>query len=125
FIPGETLLDALTVAALSGIKVKLLVPEQSDSKMVDLAARSYYENLMRAGVEVYLYQKGFVHAKTMVVDASLSVIGTANMDHRSFDLNFEVNSIIYDETIGRQLAKVFHKDLLEAQRIDLEQWQHR
>jgi len=125
FIPGETLLDALTVAALSGIKVKLLVPSQSDSKMVDLAARSYYENLMRAGVEIYLYQKGFVHAKTMVVDASLSVIGTANMDYRSFDLNFEVNSIIYDEGVGKQMAKVFQQDLLEAERIDLEQWQRR
>jgi cardiolipin synthase len=125
FIPGETLLDALTVAALSGVKVKLLVPEQSDSKMVDLAARSYYENLMRAGVEIYRYQKGFVHAKTMVADATLSVIGTANMDHRSFDLNFEVNSLIYDERVGKQLTKVFYQDLLEAERIDLEQWQQR
>jgi cardiolipin synthase len=125
FIPGETLLDALTVAALSGIKVKLLVPDQSDSNMVDLAARSYYENLMRAGVEIYLYKKGFVHAKTMVADGSLAVVGTANMDHRSFDLNFEVNSIIYDAQIGRKLTKVFYQDLLYAERIDLAEWQQR
>ncbi len=125
FIPGETLLDALTVAALSGVKVKLLVPDKSDSKMVDFAARSYYENLMRAGVEIYLYKKGFVHAKTLVADATLSVIGTANMDHRSFDLNFEVNSIIYDAAFGKQLTKVFYEDLLDAERINLEEWQKR
>lgn len=125
FIPGETLLDALTVASLSGIKVKLLVPGKSDSRMVDLAARSYYENLMRAGVEIYEYTKGFVHAKTLVADGSLSVIGTANMDHRSFDLNFEVNSVVYDAEIGSRLTKVFYNDLLDAERIDLAEWQQR
>jgi cardiolipin synthase len=125
FIPGETLLDALTIAATSGIKVKLLVPGQSDSKMVDLAARSYYENLLRAGVEIYQYKKGFIHAKTLVCDASLSVIGTANMDQRSFDLNFEVNSVIYDAGIGRQLARQFYTDLIDSERLDLETWRRR
>jgi cardiolipin synthase len=125
FIPGDTLLDALTVAALSGIKVKLLVPDKSDSKMVDWAARSYYSELMRAGVEIYLYKKGFVHSKTMVSDGLLSVIGTANMDHRSFELNFEVNSIIYDEEIGKQLTGIFYQDLKFAERIDMEMWQAR
>lgn len=125
FIPGETLLDALTVAALSGIKVKLLIPSKSDSHMVDLAARSYFESLMRAGVEIYQYKKGFVHAKTLVADGTLSVIGTANMDQRSFDLNFEVNSIIYDAEIGTQLTRIFYEDLLDAEQIDLEQWQQR
>jgi cardiolipin synthase len=125
FIPGETLLDALTIAATSGIKVKLLVPGLSDSKMVDLAARSYYENLLRAGVEIYQYKKGFIHAKTLVCDASLSVIGTANMDQRSFDLNFEVNSVIYDAEIGRQLARQFYTDLIDSERLDLETWRQR
>jgi cardiolipin synthase len=94
FIPGESLLDAMVVAALSGVKVKLLVPGVSDSKMVAAAARSYYAELMEAGVEIYQYQKGFIHAKTMVSDGQLSVIGTANMDNRSFELNFEVNCVI-------------------------------
>lgn len=125
FIPGETLLDALTIAATSGIKVKLLVPGISDSRMVDLAARSYYENLLRAGVEIYQYKKGFIHAKTLVCDKTLSVIGTANMDQRSFDLNFEVNSVIYDPDIGCQLTKQFYEDLLDAERIDLAEWQQR
>jgi cardiolipin synthase len=125
FIPGETLLDALTVASLSGVKVKLLVPCESDSHMVDFAARSYYGDLLRAGVEIYRYNKGFVHSKTMVSDGLLSVIGTANMDHRSFELNFEVNSIIYDEEIGRQLTKIFYDDLKFADRIDAEEWKKR
>jgi cardiolipin synthase len=125
FIPGDTLLDALTVAALSGVKVKLLVPGKSDSKMVDLAARSYYESLMKVGVEIYLYQKGFVHAKTMVSDGVLSVIGTANMDFRSFELNFEVNSIIYDKTIGAQMTSLFYKDLLDTEQLTLDAWQQR
>lgn len=125
FIPGETLLDALTVAALSGIKVKLLVPDKSDSRMVDFAARSYYGNLLRAGVEIYMYKKGFIHSKTMVSDGLLSVIGTANMDHRSFELNFEVNSIIYDQEIGRQLTRIFYADLKFAEKIDPEAWQKR
>lgn len=125
FIPGETLLDALTVASLSGVKVKLLVPEDSDSRMVDFAARSYYGNLMRAGVEIYMYKKGFIHSKTMVSDGLLSVIGTANMDHRSFELNFEVNSIIYDEEIGKHLTRIFNEDLKSAERIDYEIWKER
>jgi cardiolipin synthase len=125
FIPGETLLDALTVASLSGVKVKLLVPSKSDSRMVDFAARSYYSDLLRAGVEIYRYKKGFVHSKTMVSDGLLSVIGTANMDHRSFELNFEVNSIIYDDKIGQQMTGIFNEDLKSAEKIDVEEWQSR
>jgi cardiolipin synthase len=125
FIPGDTLLDALTVAALSGVKVKLLVPEKSDSKMVDFAARSYYGNLLRSGVEIYRYKKGFIHSKTMVSDGLLSVIGTANMDHRSFELNFEVNSVIYDEEIGRQLTEIFYDDLKSSEQIVRAEWETR
>ncbi len=125
FIPGETLLNALIVAALSGVKVKLLVPGQSDSKVVDFAARSYYGNLLQAGVEIYQYTRGFIHSKTMVCDGMLSVIGTANMDTRSFELNFEVNSIIYDEQIGGQLTDAFYGDIRYAEKIEPEHWQNR
>ena len=122
FIPGESLIDEMTVAALSGIKVKLLVPDKSDSYTVDAAARSYYGDLLRAGVEIYFYKKGFIHAKTVVSDAQLSIIGTANMDHRSFDLNFEVNTIIYDAGFASQLRDVFYEDLKNSQRIDAVEW---
>jgi cardiolipin synthase len=125
FIPGESLLDAMVVAALSGVKVKLLVPGVSDSKMVAAAARSYYAELMDAGVEIYQYQKGFIHAKTLVSDGQLSVIGTANMDNRSFELNFEVNCVIYDSITAGKMTSIFEADLADSVMIDSADWEKR
>jgi cardiolipin synthase len=122
FIPGDSIVDALCAAALSGIKVKLLVPGKSDSRFVNAAARSFYNTLLRAGVEIYCYQKGFIHAKTMVSDGLLSMVGTANMDHRSFELNFEVNAIIYDKKIAEELRNQFFDDLNDAVKIETKQW---
>ena len=115
-------MDALCVAALSGLSVKLLVPGICDSKLVNAASKSNYNQLLHAGVEIYLYQKGFVHAKTMVTDGKLSVVGTANMDYRSFELNFEVNAIIYDEAFGSKLRKVFFQDCKHSEQIDKKLW---
>jgi len=125
FIPGESLMDALIVAALGGVSVKLLVPGISDSKLVNLAAHSYYDDLLQAGVEIYLYQKGFVHAKTLVADRKVAIVGTANMDARSFDLNFEVNALVYDTEVADELAKVFFNDIEHAQKIDARAWRNR
>lgn len=88
-------MDALIIAIQSGLDVKILVPGISDSKMVNAAASAYYTELLQYGAEIYLYNKGFVHAKTMVIDDDLAIIGSANMDYRSFDLNFEVNVLVY------------------------------
>lgn len=125
FIPGESILDALIVSALGGVSVKLLVPKNSDSFVVDAAARSYYEDLLDAGVEIYLYHKGFVHAKTMVTDRKTAIVGTANMDNRSFDLNFEVNAIIYDEAVANELRQIFFDDLQHAEKLSPETWRNR
>ena len=125
FIPGDAILNALKIAALSGISVKLLVPGISDSKLVNAACRSYYGELMDAGVEIFLYKRGFVHAKTIVTDGNLSIVGTANMDNRSFELNFEVNVILYDEEVSQQLQSIFFNDLADAQQIDPEVWNKR
>ncbi|EDM36711.1 cardiolipin synthetase [Pedobacter sp. BAL39] len=125
FIPGNTLLDALYVAALSDVKIKLLVPYKSDSMWVAAAARSYYQELLNVGVEIFMYKKGFIHAKTMVIDDGLSFIGTANMDERSFELNFEVNTVVYDQGIARQLKNAFYNDLNETIRVDAERWAKR
>lgn len=122
FIPGETILDALKMAALSGVKVKLLVPGHSDSIIVNAAAKSYYTELLTAGVEIFLYQKGFVHAKTFVADGAYCMVGTANLDYRSFDLNFEVNALMYDEIFAGQLTHVFYNDLDNASKIEIESW---
>jgi cardiolipin synthase len=125
FIPGESLLDALIIASLSGISIKLLVPEKSDSVLVNSAARSYYDDLLKAGVEIYQYKKGFVHAKTLVADRKIAMVGTANMDFRSFDLNFEVNAIVYDPGTANELADVFFEDIKDAEKIDELIWNGR
>jgi cardiolipin synthase len=125
FIPGESLLDALKIASLSGLSVKLIVPGKSDSLLVNSAAKSYYDDLLKSGVEIYLYHKGFVHAKTLVADRKIAIVGTANMDFRSFDLNFEVNAIVYDIPIANELADVFYKDIKDAEKIDKIKWENR
>jgi cardiolipin synthase len=122
FIPGESLMDALIIAAKSGLKVQIIVPRQSDSAMVNAAARSYYTELLKYRVEIFLYNKGFVHAKTMVIDDDLAVLGSANMDYRSFDLNFEINALIYGTEIANQLETAFLNDLEESSQIHAASW---
>lgn len=125
FIPNESLLTALKTAALGKVDVRLLVPGVSDSRLVNAAAQSYYAELLEAGVKIYLYQKGFVHAKTMVADHCLSIVGSANMDIRSFDLNFELNATVYDEKVHGQLKDAFEKDIADSVEITLAEWEKR
>ncbi|MFD1616338.1 cardiolipin synthase [Gelatiniphilus marinus] len=125
FIPGESLMDALIIAIQSGLDVKILVPGKSDSKLVSTAANAYYTELLEYGAKIYKYNKGFIHAKTMVIDNNLSIIGSANMDYRSFELNFEVNAIVYGEKIAKQLTEVFINDLKASTQIQLETWLNR
>lgn len=125
FIPGDSIIEALRVAGLSGLSVKLLVPGISDSIFVNAASKSNYNDLLQAGVEIYMYQKGFIHAKTIVTDSNLSIVGTANMDHRSFELNFEVNVIVYDRQFAEEMRQVFFDDLKHTEKIDPESWYKR
>jgi cardiolipin synthase len=125
FIPGETMLNALIIAALGGVSVKLLVPGTSDSRLVNAAAKSYYQELLEAGVEIYFYTKGFVHAKTLVSDDKIAIVGTANMDYRSFDLNFEVNAMVYSKETAEELREAFYEDIKDAEKIDPLAWQSR
>jgi len=125
FIPNDSLLDALCIAALGGVKVKILVPMKSDSVFVDYAVRSYYSDLLKAGIEIFQYTKGFVHAKTMVCDNKIAMIGTANMDTRSFDLNFEVNAIVYNKQVAKELSAIFYDDLKDSVILNETIWSKR
>ncbi len=125
FIPNESILNALKKAALSKVDVRIIVPGLSDSKFVNAAAQSYYEELLEAGVRIYLYKKGFTHSKTVIADHSLSMVGSANMDIRSFDLNFEVNAVIFDTTVHQQLKTAFMNDIADSVEIDLALWRTR
>ena len=125
FIPGGSIIDSLKMALLGGVSVKLLVPGISDSRIVNAAARSYYGELLGSGAEIFLYQKGFVHSKTMVIDGSFSVVGSANMNHRSFNLDFEVNANIYSAEFAGRMKRMFLADIKDAEKIEYQQWQDR
>ncbi|HOB82099.1 MAG TPA: cardiolipin synthase [Peptococcaceae bacterium] len=125
FIPNESILTALKTTALSGVDVKLLLPAKPDYKIVYWATMSYLEELLAAGVEIYFYRKGFIHAKVLVVDGILSSIGSANMDLRSFSLNFEVNALIYDKETATRLQNDFLTDLQYAKKLEPAEFQER
>ncbi|MGG6432464.1 cardiolipin synthase [Anoxybacillus sp. D401a] len=125
FIPDEDILTALKVAALSGIDVRLLVPKRPDKKIVFYASRSYFPELLEAGATIYEYEKGFMHSKIVVVDGELASIGTANMDMRSFHLNFEVNAFLYQTPSVQTLVDDFLNDFRDSTQIDKKQFQHR
>lgn len=117
FIPDDSILMAIKTAALSGIDVTLILPGRPDHRIVYWATMSYVEELLQAGVNVYVYQKGFIHAKILIIDGVIASLGTANMDIRSFYYNFEVNALIYDEKIVRTLEDDFHRDLRDSRRV--------
>jgi cardiolipin synthase A/B len=125
FVPDEDILTALKIAALSGLDVRILAPKRPDKKIVFYASRSYFPELLEAGVKIYEYSKGFLHSKIMIVDGELASIGTANMDMRSFHLNFEVNAFLYHTDSTKKLVVDFLEDLKEASPIDYETFQQR
>ncbi|WP_390404266.1 cardiolipin synthase [Lacticaseibacillus jixiensis] len=116
-IPDDTVFDALMNAALAGIDVQVMIPNMPDHPFIFRATQYYANALTRVGVKVFHYQNGFLHAKTMVVDDCLASVGSANMDIRSFKLNFEVNAFIYDPQIAGQLAQAFDADLKHCVRV--------
>lgn len=125
FIPNESILTALRTSALSGVDVKLLLPSKSDSAAVNKATKSYIGTLLEAGVQVYLFKNGFNHSKVILVDGTLATVGSANMDIRSFENNFEVCSFIYDAAITRQLEEEFIHNALQSHRVSPVEWGQR
>ncbi len=120
FVPDQSMLVALETAALRGVDVRLLLPRRSDMRLVLHAGRSYYDELLAAGVKIYEYSSGILHAKSMLVDDRWATVGSANMDIRSFQLNFEVNAAIYGPAFAEQLAVLFQRDLTQARQVTLE-----
>lgn len=117
FIPDPSILMALKTAALSGVEVKIIFPKIPDSVLVRWAALSYLEELMQAGVKFYQYTRGFVHSKCIVIDGSIAMVGTANMDMRSFFSNFEINAVLFDAATIRRLESDFQGDLLDCEEV--------
>lgn len=125
FMPGETTLNALKTAAMSGVDVRIMLPHKSDSRLTYWCSRSFVEELLEAGVKVYWYQKGINHSKVIMVDGIVASVGTANMDLRSFEQNFEVSLILYDREVVKDLAAFFLKDLQNSTEAAIQRWKFR
>jgi cardiolipin synthase len=125
FIPDEPMLQALQTAVLRGVDVHLVLSEIGDQILVSLAQRSYYEELLEARVKVHLYRKNFLHAKFLTIDDSLGLVGTSNMDIRSFVLNAEHILVIHDPGMASQLQAEQQRYIADCRSLDLQQWRQR
>jgi cardiolipin synthase len=125
FVPDDAVLSALTIAAGSGLDVRLMIPCKPDHPFVYWATYSYVKDLLEAGAKCYTYEHGFLHAKGVMVDGMASCYGTANMDIRSFELNFEVNAIIFDAEVTGRLEDIFIKDLEHCREVTRQNYEER
>ncbi len=125
FIPTDQLTSALSIAVSSGVEVELIIPEKSDSFIVQHASFSFIKPLLERGVKIHLYQKGFIHSKTICIDDRLAFVGTVNMDIRSFYLNFEISAIIHEANLCKQLSQSFAQDKKDCSLLTLENWKSR
>jgi len=119
FVPDEAMGFVLKAAALRGVDVRILLPKRSDSRTVALAARSYYDELLRTGVRIFEYEPRMLHAKTLLVDDWFAAVGTANYDNRSFRQNFEVSALVYGRKLADELGASFERDLESAKQVTL------
>ncbi|AIF45333.1 hypothetical protein X953_07285 [Virgibacillus sp. SK37] len=118
-------MDALKIAAMSGVDVRVMIPDKPDHMFVYWATLSHAGELLKAGAKIYVYENGFIHAKSLVVDDTTASVGTANIDPRSFKLNFEVNAFLYDEKTAEELRDAFEKDIPLAREITWEEYKKR
>lgn len=125
FVPDDAVLSALRIAARSGVDVRLMIPCKPDHPFVYWATYSYVGDLLAAGARCYTYENGFLHAKGVAIDGLVSCYGTANMDIRSFELNFEVNATIYDEATTKRLEEIFIHDLKHCKEVTMESYERR
>ncbi len=125
FIPDEAIRTALRIAAAKGVEVRIMVPEVNDGFLTQYASRSYFPELLRTGAEIYSYKKGFLHQKIIIIDGNLASLGTANMDMRSFHLNFEVNVFLYGTSSIRDLVAHYEQDMEDCEKISPVQYYKR
>jgi len=125
FIPNESILTALKTCAKGGVKVVLLLPQMADSLLVHSASLTYLGDLLKNDIHVYLYKKGMIHSKAMIIDEELATVGSANMDYRSFDNNAEVNAVFFDQGLARELKFQFEIDVSDAEKLDYLSWKKR
>ncbi len=125
FVPTESILVAMELAAMRGVNVKIVLPGRSNHAVTFHAGRSFYSQLLDAGVDIREFDPGIIHAKTMVVDSQVALVGSANMDLRSFRLNFEVHALVHDASTADALRRGFAGALARSRRIDADEWRRR
>jgi cardiolipin synthase len=125
FVPTESLMVAMELAAMRGVELKLLLPGRSNHRVTYHAGRSFYAQLLSAGVDILEYEPGIVHAKTLVADGQVALVGSANMDLRSFRLNFEIHTLVHDATTAARLREAFESDEKSSRRVDAATWARR
>lgn len=124
-LPTEAINQALQTAALAGVDVRIMMPKRADAWLIHKGSLSYLEELMKAGVKIYLYKKGFLHSKLMVCDDELSTIGSTNMDFRSFEHNFEANAFFYHRETALALKEIFLTDQRDCMLLSKNLWDKR
>lgn len=125
FLPTDPVQLALKNASLSGVDVRIMLPEKGDSKLTYLSSCSYIEEMLQAGVKIYFYKKGFIHAKTFVSDDFLASVGTTNIDFRSFEHNFEINAFVYCSKTSLELKDIFMSDIKDCNEVLYKRWKER
>ena len=125
FVPDWRTLRRLTSASRRGVDVRVLLPQKSDVLIVQWAAHAVYAGLLEAGVRIYEYRPRRLHAKTAVIDREWSIIGSSNLDHRSFGINYELNLVARDEVLNAQMSEQFLKDLEDSEEVNLQRWVER
>lgn len=125
FIPDDSIMESLKIAAVSGVDVRIMIPNKPDHMFVYWATYSYIGELIRYGAKAYTYENGFLHSKVIAIDGEISSVGTCNFDIRSFKLNFEVNAFIYDKKATHQLEQTFYNDLPLCREITKEIYKNR
>jgi cardiolipin synthase len=125
FAPNPTILNSLKTVALGNVDVKILLPEKSDSRVAQWSSMSYVSELLEAGIKIYLFGKGFNHAKVISIDGKMCMVGSANFDNRSFEHNFEIMSAIYDEERTSVIESHFSDMLNSSTCLSLLKWEKR
>ena len=125
FLPTESLLKALQSAALANVKVRIMIPRNSDSKILRFASYSYITECLKAGIKVHLYDAGMLHSKTITIDDEFSSVGSTNFDFRSFEHNFECSLFIYSHKINTQMRNTFNEDLKHCTSLNINTWKKR
>jgi len=124
-VPDDAIVQALQLAGLRGIDVRILIPQKADSWLVTMSAYSFFNEVSAAGVSFYRYQDGFLHGKVMLIDDNVAMVGTANFDNRSFRLNFEITTVVFDADFAGNVERMFQNDFSVSRLMEQDEYDNK